>query len=413
MIKIIHSADWHLSSSLSAATPAVRRAVHGAQERFIAIFSSLITRENVNVLLLAGDIFDSPEPEERWLRLLRNFCADIPQTQIFITPGNHDPYFSEGIWTDKHWPANVHIFGPEFESVDYLQDEIKLRVSGRAFTRFLCESSLIEGRKPESEQADYEILLLHGDLLTGSQGSYYNPIDLNDSRYADYNYLALGHIHLAQQANANANAGKPIAVYPGPPQGRGFDESGEPGFMFCSLNRMGSDSVQVTWEQRPTDGAMLFIKMDIDISDCKSSLELANYCWQKMREAWPLSQENLNTACWRISLVGTRKHEVQIATDYLGTQLGHKGAFYLRIYDQSQPELAIERLKEQAGFTGLIYKNYERALAKMKKSEPAQRKLMEKALYYALYAHEDRLDASRIEQSMDSYQEYQAEVREL
>jgi hypothetical protein len=38
---------------------------------------------------------------------------EIPGTDVFITPGNHDPFFAGFTVGTEAWPANVHLFGPD------------------------------------------------------------------------------------------------------------------------------------------------------------------------------------------------------------------------------------------------------------------------------------------------------------
>ena len=87
-MKIIHTADWHLGHSFYEYD---RKAEH---IRFMAWLRDITTKLNVDILLIAGDIFDSPNPSAESQNLYYSFLRDItndnPHLQIIIIAGNHD-----------------------------------------------------------------------------------------------------------------------------------------------------------------------------------------------------------------------------------------------------------------------------------------------------------------------------------
>lgn len=411
-VRIIHTADLHLSSNLSAGSPAVRRAVKAAQESFLANLLAVAKAEQTDILLFAGDVFDSPAPEKFWLNLLQNFCAELSTTRIFFSPGNHDPYIDEGIWTDAGWSDNVHVFTPIAERIELCFAPFNVSIDGQAFSRFLAPEPLYrpEVLRDESEiQRTYRILLLHGDVVSEGISSHYNPILLKDSRYQAYDYIALGHVHKSQSFKEPDSLKQ--SIYPGIPQGRGFDESGRPGFLQGRLFSQGSGPIQAEWQSRSLAG-MLFISLEVDLSNCQSTNNLVDVCWTEMMKFPQLSASEIKTACWRIVLKGARPAELTVALDYLKTQLEHKGAFYVRLYDHSYPALSLSALSEQSGFAGLIYKNYLNELKHQKKADEETQQRLEKALYHALAAHENRASLDQILRGLEAYHEYLAEVEQ-
>lgn len=410
-VNIIHTADLHLSAHLSAGSVAVRRAVRAAQESFLANLLALSKTEQIDILLFAGDVFDSPAPEKFWLKLLQDFCAELAATRIFFAPGNHDPYVNEGVWTDGGWSDNVHVFTPEAERVELSFAQFNVSIDGQAFSRFLAPEPLFSPLTMVQESAEkriYRMLLLHGDVVGEGVSSHYNPISLKDSRYQAYDYVALGHVHKPQ--SFKVTNGLSQAVYPGIPQGRGFDESGRPTLMQGKIYCRGSGPIQADWQARSL-ASMLFVSLEVNLSDSQSPSELVENCWSAMRKFPELSAEEMKTACWRIVLKGARPAELSVALDYLSVQLAHKGAFFVRLYDHSYPAIDVAALSEQSGFAGLIYKNYLAELKRQKKTGEGTQGL-EKALYHALAAHENRLSADQIVRGLDAYNEYLAEVEQ-
>lgn len=88
-IKILHTADWHLGANLQGWP---REAEHrAALHELVAIAKS----RAVDAVIVAGDIFDSPNPSAEAQRLLfetlRDLRAALPRAAITLVAGNHDP----------------------------------------------------------------------------------------------------------------------------------------------------------------------------------------------------------------------------------------------------------------------------------------------------------------------------------
>ena len=89
MLIIIHTADWHIGQSLNGWS---RRSEH---ELFFQRLADLLVRENVDVLLVAGDVFDNSNPsgddQELFYKTLAEFKRRRPTLNTVISGGNHDP----------------------------------------------------------------------------------------------------------------------------------------------------------------------------------------------------------------------------------------------------------------------------------------------------------------------------------
>ncbi|NDV60755.1 exonuclease SbcCD subunit D C-terminal domain-containing protein [Bacteroides sp. 519] len=85
---LLHTSDWHIGQYFYG---------YDRKEEHIAFFRWLketIKQQAVDVLLIAGDIFDSPNPSAEsqriYYRFLREVTTENPALQIVITAGNHD-----------------------------------------------------------------------------------------------------------------------------------------------------------------------------------------------------------------------------------------------------------------------------------------------------------------------------------
>ena len=109
MLKFIHAADFHLDSAFGA-LPA-RQAAARRRECRETLFrlADYVNREGVQLVLLAGDLFDSigafRETGEQLAQALGKMAA-----RVFIAPGNHDCVTDGSPWRTVEWPENVYIF---------------------------------------------------------------------------------------------------------------------------------------------------------------------------------------------------------------------------------------------------------------------------------------------------------------
>lgn len=87
-MNIIHTADWHLGQSFHEYD---RKAEHN---RFLQWLGKTVRELGADILLIAGDIFDSPNPsaesQKVYFSFLRRITHENPALQIIITAGNHD-----------------------------------------------------------------------------------------------------------------------------------------------------------------------------------------------------------------------------------------------------------------------------------------------------------------------------------
>lgn len=218
-IKILHTADLHMDSAfegLSAGKAALRR---GEQRGLLARLAELARTERADLVLLAGDLLDSDsaycETGEELARSLGQIDAPV-----FISPGNHDYYSKKSPYAALELPENVRIFSKsEIECAEL--PELGARVYGAAFTD-KYSGALLKGFHAGRREGTWNILCIHGEV--GARESRYNPISEEELAASGVDYAALGHIH---KASGLRKAGETWYSWPGCPEGRGFDETGE------------------------------------------------------------------------------------------------------------------------------------------------------------------------------------------
>ncbi|MGQ7847759.1 metallophosphoesterase family protein [Granulosicoccus sp. 3-233] len=235
-VRFIHTADLHLDSplrSLAARNPALGDLLRDASRRLLQRLIDTALEEQVDALLIAGDLFDGEQEDihtamvlQRELRRLQ--AQDIP---VFIIWGNHDAEtrFLESKVLDL--PDNVHAFDGRGGKQYFAND--RAVVHGVSFTRRKTPESLL-GKYGKADPHCFNIGMLHTSL-TGAEGhNDYAPCTVNELIDKGFDYWALGHIHKRQIHHE-----QPAIVMPGNPLGRHINEAGE---RSISLVTLASDS---------------------------------------------------------------------------------------------------------------------------------------------------------------------------
>lgn len=218
-MKLIHCADFHLGAPLnthfSPETAALRR------QELLYSFQRMVDYANsngVSAVLITGDLFDSSEAIPSLRRQILQCMETHPSISFFYLRGNHDRALRWG----EALPANLFCFGPDW-------------------TSFACGEVMIHGIEPGNEDAWYDripcpaqscnIVMLHGQIAS-SAGPDQIVLPRLSGRHIDY--LALGHVHQFRRGSLDSRG---IWAYAGCPEGRGFDETGEKGFVLLEVIR--------------------------------------------------------------------------------------------------------------------------------------------------------------------------------
>ena len=221
-LRILHSADWHMDTAFASFSEEQRQFLRQKQLELPGKIAELCRRENCDLVLLAGDIFDGIPGRDavEAVKAALSECA-VP---VLVTPGNHDFCGMGSPWTEEVWPENVHIFKGSMTSV--VVPERNCRIYGAGYSSMDCPS-LLDHFCAQGEEK-YQIAVLHGDPV--NVRSPYCPVTSAQIRESGLQYLALGHIH-----KAGSSQGSTLCGWPGCPMGRGWDETGEKGVYLVTL----------------------------------------------------------------------------------------------------------------------------------------------------------------------------------
>ena len=225
MIKILHSADWHLDSPLQLGSEQASQYMRRTLLEIPGKLAEICREKQCDMVLLSGDLFDGAYTAGT-LQVLKNALKEMA-VPVFIAPGNHDFVSASSPWLREAFPDNVHIFSRQ--TVECIElPALSCRVYGAGFAGMDCPA-LLDGFRAEDTKA-YNIGVFHGDPTQVT--SSYNPITAQQVENSGLNYLALGHVH----KTGSFQAGKTLCAWPGCPMGRGYDEQGEKGVLLVTVD---------------------------------------------------------------------------------------------------------------------------------------------------------------------------------
>ncbi len=345
MIKILHCADLHLDSPMSAldiTKSEIRRNELRAAFTSMTLFART---NNVDFLLIAGDLFDDRFVSKDTMSLILREFAAMPDCRVIIAPGNHDPYTGASYYRRADFPENVYIFDDaELKYFDF--PDKNTTVYGYAFTGEHMESCPLDGKTVE-DPSRINLLVAHGDLDVSS--SKYCPITMETLAACGFDYAALGHKH----THETFKIGSGHAAYSGCLEGRGFDECGEKGAVMAVADkefdfRFASRFVRF--------GKRVYVSESLDISGAESNADAL----EKISE-FIESKHYSDDVALRLRLTGTVGGDFKLSRKFLSEQFGR--LFIFELADETVPVLDADKLREDPTIKGAFYRSLEPMLA--------------------------------------------------
>ena len=226
-MRILHAADLHLDSAFAGLAEEKAALLRQESRDILRRMVDWANDHAVDVILLSGDLFDSDRMYSQTARTLAQALARF-RGRIFLSPGNHDFYAPGSGYDAVDWPENVHIFTSRRPQTVLLRS-LNASVTGAAFTS-AEEWEPFDGASVSGGDAPIRLGVLHGEVTRGE--SKYRAIPPAEIEKTNLTYLALGHVHRCAGVQ---RAGNTAYAYPGCLPGRGFDETGDKGFLYGEI----------------------------------------------------------------------------------------------------------------------------------------------------------------------------------
>lgn len=361
-MKLLHTADLHIGAELSYLGERAESRKYEVLEVFKNI-CNICRTENVEICLIAGDLFDSNAAAKSFIQPVLNAVAEAESTRFFYVAGNHDPLNTSSPFTTEKLPENLTVLGGSYETA--VLEDMGVRITGRSFTHSAMEFCEMP---PMPQDGLINILLMHSDF--GATGSIYNPLPLGFAESCGADYLALGHIH---KRTAVEKLGNTYIAYCGCPEGQGFDESGIKGVYCGDLTKKGCELRFIECSKR------VHIVKKIDLSGVESTAEAEKLICERLADELG---ENYVKQLFKLVLTGSVTNPSAINTAELTAALKAK-LYFVKIKNRLKQQIDLELLSNEISLKGIFVK---KLLERIKNADKDEQKLLIDALYLGLEA---------------------------
>lgn len=316
-MRFIHTSDWHLGKNLEGKSRLEE------QEKFCEDFIDIVNENNIDMVIIAGDIYDTSNPPAQAEKLFYKTVSKLSNNGnrcVLVISGNHDNPERLAAATPLAHEQGIIILGNPlsftqqnkyngFEILEAKEGCVKLMINGEKATiitlPYPSEKRLNEvigntgddeerqktysekigdifrGLEENFEEDSINIAVSHIFVVGGESTESERPIQLGGSLLVEKKdlpskaqYIALGHLHKPQKASARLNA-----YYSGSPLQYSKDER---------AYTKGAYIVELNAGQKPNIEEIYFNNYKpIEVFKCNGIEEALRICEEnKERDIW-------------------------------------------------------------------------------------------------------------------------------
>lgn len=353
----LHIADIHLGRPFSGLSKyscdeKVKSLYKKGVEKAFNKFINFAIDKKVEFILVAGDTFDSSEQDFDSKLVLKSGLIKLQNAgiKVFLICGNHDPLISYNKATfnfDEN--SDIKIVGLNSDIQVSFQVEDYAKIHAISFENNEFRQNPVE-LLPQLQVEDkklFNIGLVHCDL-NAEKSSVYAPCSVGDLKALNYNYWALGHIHLPNSFDENI-------FYTGTLQGRNTKETGPHGFRYIQV-----ENNKIVSNEFIFADVIRYEDIDVDLSETFDITTVYSKIVEEIENKIEVNDIELSLV--RITLTGNIKYLDEINDGFYSSISERiKDEFNQKIYVSTFYNNLIAKvdeinLKEDDGIVGEIYK---------------------------------------------------------
>lgn len=236
-MRLLHTSDWHLGRSFHGV------GMLGAQRRFVNALVETVRAEQVDVVLIAGDVYDRALPGVDVVNLLDEALVRITAAgaQVVLTSGNHDSAVRLGFAgrllerggvhlrtrvTDLESPvlldlengATLAVYGLPYLEPRLVADELGVETPGHsAVTEAALDRVRLDLENRRRNGTVHAVVMAHTFASGGAASDSERDLSIGGlgavplSLFEDFAYTALGHLHGRQRLSDTVRySGSPL-----------------------------------------------------------------------------------------------------------------------------------------------------------------------------------------------------------
>ncbi len=362
MLRLLHTADVHLGARHADLG---EQAAAQRERQFAAFVASadLALAERVDLVLIAGDLFDSNVQPRRSVERAASQLRRLVEARIrtVLIPGTHDVYDRASIYRAYDLAAMSGAVGSDLvtvldpDHVDVHLPALDLVVHGRCFATKRAPHSPLEGVDvSKSKRGTWHVGLLHAALAIQDRTDLDEVVITSEEIAASHlDYLALGHWHSVLQGKA----GGTVYAYSGAPEAVAMDQDGAGKVLLVELEDRGGKK-HVSVEARPV-GRTRFEKLELDAATVGTQPELVAILAARADPDLVLDAR----------LMGVRPELLDVDIDEVETALADR-FLKLRLRDRSIAPLTDGTIPPPDTVLGAFIRDLEARIAEVEAADP-------------------------------------------
>ena len=364
-VRFLHLADLHLGACMPmlGAREAERQDDSlRALERAVAFACD--GDHAVDAVLVAGDVFDVPDPTPSLVEQVRALTRHLADAgvPVFWIPGTHDAYDDPRcVYRHAQFPGVTLFTDAQYgRPIECTIRDTRVAVSGFAWQAGQTPSDVLD-TLPALDPDILHVALLHGSVQSGldwTVADHYVPVQPAAVAAAPVHYLALGHYHNAQAYETAAG----LAYYPGTLEGRRFGENGLRTLAVAQVTTAGAQVETHPWNVRTLRDE----RLDLDVAGLGDADDVV---------AWLHEQADADTLL-RVTLCGTPDRAIDAAAVH---EAAAARFFHLQIRDETELFNSgwIADFAQEQSVRGAFVRKLQ---ARMQHGDPAERRAVSLAL---------------------------------
>ena len=360
----MHTSDLHLGAKMFFLGEKAEQQREQLKKTFAKIVDKALEL-NVDLFLIAGDVFDNPLPSQVNLAFFQEQIERLLAKGIFVVqiPGNHDFLEKESVYLHEDFfrspRNNYRMIIKEYDTWEI--PELDTFVQASAVTRQKSRVSPLAGFTNKGQAGkgtkQWQIGLAHGSIAGISADANF-PIDKKEIAQLGLDYLALGDWH----STLNVSADGCLAYYSGSPEAVAVDQKGAGNVIFIELEQGKKPQAAVL----PV-GSRKNVKIALNIDKYTNINQLIK----------EIQQYQGGDTILQAELMGFRKLDFNLDIEDLLKHL-QPDFFYLRMDDESQLQISAQELQKYPG--ELITGRFIKILQERKGKDKKENALIDKAI---------------------------------
>lgn len=198
-MKILHTSDWHLGRSLYG------RKRYDEFTNFLDWMTNTIVEQEVDALLIAGDVFDTSTPSNRAQKLYYRFLCRVATTccrNVVVIAGNHDSPSFLNAPKELLRAINVYVVGSKTEN---LEEEVIVLKNEQKPEAIICAVPYLRDKDIRTAEPGESIDDKNVKLVQGLKKHYQQVCDLAEQKQIkfkqewsqDIPIVGMGHLFAA------------------------------------------------------------------------------------------------------------------------------------------------------------------------------------------------------------------------